>query len=45
VVERRSLVDRRRPSLSRSERPLSPAKLITSFEDRRAVAKFSKFGV
>ena len=49
MVERRSsirgiidLVDRRRPSLSCSERPPFSAKLITCFDDRYAVAKFSK---
>jgi len=39
------LVDRRRPSLSHSERPPFSAKLITHFDDRYAVAKFSKSGV
>ena len=40
-------VYRRQSSLSRFERPvhLSPAKLITRFDDRYAVAKFPKLGV
>ena len=41
-----NLVDRQLPSLSRSERPpFCRAKMITRFDDRYAVAKFSKSGV
>jgi len=47
AVERRArrycqLVDRRRPSLSRSERPPFSREVNSMFNDRYAVAKFSE---
>ena len=37
-----NLVDRRRPSLSRSDRPPFSSYVDSTFDDRYAVAKFSK---